>query len=87
MMMRSLDDWYGVVASATTSSSVPNDSIGAVAEGESLEESFNDLGFDSLALMEFCIAIQVETGIEITISAAQQLGSPRAVARHLSAAA
>jgi acyl carrier protein len=82
--MRSLDDWYGVVAAAMGASSVPNDSIGAIAEGETLEDSFDNLGFDSLALMEFCIAIQVETGIEITISAAQELGSPRAVARHLS---
>ena len=44
---------------------------------------FADLGFDSLAFMEFCIAIQSETGVELSVGAVEAMGSPEAVARHL----
>lgn len=81
---RSLSDWYGVVEAAMGATSAPADSMGVVQTGDTLEESFDDLGFDSLALMEFCIAIQMETGVELSISTVQEMGSPRAVARHLS---
>jgi hypothetical protein len=46
-------------------------------------KSFDDLGFDSLAFMEFCIAVQLETGVELTAAAVAEMGSPDAVARYL----
>ena len=49
-----------------------------------LGRSFEALGFDSLAFMEFCIAIQGEAGVELSVGAVVELGSPAAVARHLS---
>jgi hypothetical protein len=46
-------------------------------------KSFEDLGFDSLAFMEFCIAIQLESGVELSADGVAGMGSPDAVARHL----
>lgn len=51
---------------------------------ERLTWSFEDLGFDSLAFMEFCIAIQGETGVELSVGTVAELGSPAAVVRHMS---
>ncbi len=50
-------------------------------------KTFEDLGFDSLAFMEFCIAIQLEAGIELSVASVAEMGSPDAVAAHLSESA
>jgi acyl carrier protein len=44
-----------------------------------LGRDFNELAFDSLNFMEFCIAVHVETGIELTAEQARELGSPAGV--------
>lgn len=81
MAARSLDECRRIVAAAVAVC----DSVPSVAHrfAEEANASFVDLGFDSLAFMEFCIAIQGETGIELAVGAVEAMGSPEAVARHL----
>jgi acyl carrier protein len=78
-MPRSIEECRRIVASAIDTCSIQT------PEGSSfdLEATFRDLGFDSLAFMEFCITLQVETGTELTVQAVDELGSPAAVARRL----
>jgi acyl carrier protein len=81
-MPRSLEECRRIVASAIDTCSIQTQE-GSEA-GLDLDATFGDLGFDSLAFMEFCIALQVETGAELTAQAVDKLGSPAAVARRLS---
>jgi hypothetical protein len=83
-MPRPLNECYRIVASAIDACSLPSASVEPADFGRRLGESFDDLGFDSLAFMEFCIAIHVETGIELTVTAVGEMGSPAAVAKRLS---
>jgi len=83
MTDRSLAECYRIVAEAVNTCSVALPPIDASEVTESIG-SFQDLGFDSLAFMEFCIAIHVETGMEISVAKLDELGSPNAVARYLS---
>lgn len=87
MSIRSLDACYRIVAEAINSCSLPRarfeiPTSGVV--GDDFHATFSDLGFDSLAFMEFCIAIQLETGVEISVAAVADLKTPAAVARRLS---
>jgi acyl carrier protein len=50
---------------------------------EELHRPFEDLGFDSLSYMEFCISITMETGIDMTVGRMKALGTPTAVADYL----
>lgn len=86
MTARSLAECYRIVAEAVNLCSVPLEPVEPTATAV-LEQSFEQLGFDSLAFMEFCIAIHVETGVEITVGKADELGSPNAVARYLNGTA
>lgn len=75
-----------IVRNAVEAAPVPAPDIGA--DGTNGEEAmlaakFEDLGFDSLAFMEFCIAIHVDTGVEMTVEQAAALGSPKAVIEFL----
>lgn len=45
--------------------------------------SFEDIGFDSLAFMEFCISVHLDTGIEMTTEQLIAFGSPEAVAAYI----
>lgn len=44
---------------------------------------FEEIGFDSLAFMEFCISVHVDTGIEITVEDLREFGTPDAVVSYL----
>jgi acyl carrier protein len=83
-MPKPLVECFRIVASAIGTCSLPGTLDPSTAGEELLDESFSDLGFDSLAYMEFCIAIHLETGIELTVGSLDELGTPAAVARHLS---
>jgi hypothetical protein len=50
---------------------------------EELHRAFEELGFDSLSYMEFCISIQMDTGVDLTVGRLRALGSPFAVAEYL----
>lgn len=81
MAGRSPEECRRIVALAVAAcDSVPS-AAARFADGASA--GFADLGFDSLAFMEFCIAIQSETGIELGVGAVEAMGSPEGVARHL----
>ena len=41
--------------------------------------SFEQMGFDSLTCMEFCISLHCSTGIELSIEMMLQLSTPKAV--------
>lgn len=86
MTNRSLNDCYRIVAEAVNICSLPAAPSTSAAPAI-FDESFGELGFDSLAMMEFCISIHLETGVELTVGKADELGSPGAVARFLSASA
>jgi acyl carrier protein len=79
--MRSLDESKHIVAQAIRACSLPSPPADKPLQASS---TFVDLGFDSLAFMEFCIAIQGETGIELSVGFVGEMGSPDAVARYLS---
>jgi acyl carrier protein len=48
-----------------------------------LAASFEQLGFDSLSFMEFCISIHCDTGVELTVGEVSSLGTPAAVVDYL----
>ncbi len=48
-----------------------------------MARSFLELGFDSLNLMEFCIAISLETGIDLDVGKLETLRTPAAVVEFL----
>ena len=50
---------------------------------EMIDQSFEQLGFDSLTLMEFCIAIAAETGVNLPVAQVVPLKTPAAVIRFL----
>jgi len=49
-----------------------------------LSLSFEEIGFDSLNFMEFCISIAMDVGIELSVAEVADLNSPAAVIEHLS---
>ena len=53
------------------------------AEGRSslLSLTFEEIGFDSLNFMEFCIAIAMDVGIELSVDEVSELKTPKAVDR------
>lgn len=88
MAARSLAESQKIVHAAVNACSALPVEPDTLAAPESLVgKSFDDLGFDSLAYMEFCIALQAETGIEVSVATITEMGSPDAVAKHLSATA
>lgn len=88
MSARSLGESQRIVAAAVAAcTSLPvgllDPATLATPEGL-IGKSFDDLGFDSLAFMEFCIALQLESGVELNVATVTEMSSPDAVARHLS---
>lgn len=76
------DDTRRAVAKAVRACTLPS---GAV-EGEDdalLIRRFEELAFDSLAFMEFCVSIYLDTGIEMDAEQAQAFQTPLAVAEFL----
>lgn len=81
MSVRSFEESTRVVALAIGACSLPSSELPDPDRQFSM--TFAELGFDSLAFMEFCIAVQGETGVELSVGAVTEMGSPDAVARHL----
>ncbi|WP_406728631.1 acyl carrier protein [Streptomyces sp. GD-15H] len=52
---------------------------GVVLDAEAAERGFEDLGYDSLAVLELFGRIERTTGVEIPEEAAQELPTPAAV--------
>jgi acyl carrier protein len=79
------DRFHLLVANAIRGCSLPSvDSITSKADDALLiTYGFEELGFDSLAFMEFCIAVHVETGIEMDVAQVQSLETPLGVAEFL----
>jgi acyl carrier protein len=74
------DDLTRIVRAAVEGCSLPAPDIGDPDAGQTpLSTRFDELGFDSVAFMEFCIAIHVDTGVELTVEQVTALGSPMAV--------
>jgi acyl carrier protein len=73
------EDLARIVRSAVEGCSLPAPDIGTDAGETPLSTRFEELGFDSVAFMEFCIAIHVDTGVEMTVEQVTALGSPMAV--------
>lgn len=63
----------------------PDDAARARLEDPAADCAFEELGFDSLARMEFCIWMQLEAGIEIAEAALLDHPSVAALAAHLAA--
>jgi acyl carrier protein len=82
MTRRSFEECRRVIALAISGCSLP--SRGLPGPDAPFDTTFAELGFDSLAYMEFCIAIQGETGIELSVGVVSDMGSPDAVAQYLS---
>jgi acyl carrier protein len=79
--MSTISDPVSIVRNAIVACSLQTpdqDAIGEVPE-ISLSTKFEDLGFDSLAFMEFCISIFCEVGLDLTVERVAALGSPQAV--------
>ncbi len=49
----------------------------ALPPEQEMHLAFEALGFDSLSYMEFCIAIQMETGLDLSVGKMRALGTPR----------
>ncbi len=73
-----------VVAKAVRSCSLSSE-VDAAAQDDIalLARGFEDLGFDSLAFMEFCVSVYMDTGVEIDVDQARALQTPLAVAEFL----
>lgn len=61
----------------------PTEVVDAIVRGEPV--SFDALGFDSLAMMEFCISVELQTGHALTPEMMNGFGSVVDVARWLAA--
>ncbi|MEX0852847.1 MAG: acyl carrier protein [Bauldia sp.] len=76
-----------IVAKAVSACSLPSlQAPSAPVNGSLLRftGSFDEMGFDSLNYMEFCISIAVDTGVELSVAEVARLNSPTAVIEHLS---
>jgi acyl carrier protein len=81
------EDLPRIVESAIVECSLPLPEAPAGGDAENsplLSMSFEEIGFDSLNYMEFCVSIAVNTGIELTIAEVTAMNSPAAVVKHLS---
>ena len=81
------EDLERIVEKAVRACSLPLPELApAAADTRSLLMSltFEEIGFDSLNFMEFCIAIAVEVGVELSAEEVAELKTPDAVVRHLS---
>jgi acyl carrier protein len=77
-----------VVAAIMANPVVVPDSLELMARIEDPEQdcTFEELAFDSLARMEFCIFLECEFGISISSGTLESHSSIAAMARHLAAA-
>jgi acyl carrier protein len=74
-----------VVRDAIDGCSLASPDINTAGENSTptMTSTFDNLGFDSLAFMEFCISVHVDTGVELTIEKTNELGTPQAVIDYL----
>jgi len=86
MATASTDDLSRIVEKAIKACSMPLPEAEPGPDGRSslLSLSFEEIGFDSLNFMEFCIAIAVEVGVELSVDEVAALQTPNAVIEHLS---
>jgi hypothetical protein len=82
----STDDLSRIVEKAIEACSLPLPEAGPGSDGRSslLSLSFEEIGFDSLNFMEFCISIAMEVGTELSVDDVAALKTPNAVIEHLS---
>jgi acyl carrier protein len=78
-----------LVRDAILSCSLPSQDVDGRSYNPECEQDtpFETLGFDSLCYMEFCIALHCSTGLELSMDAVAELGTPGAVARLLTQSA
>jgi len=74
-----------LVTDAIMACSLPIRHFHGAAYDASVDDSqdFDALGFDSLAYMEFCIALHCACGVELSIEDIARLRTPRGVAQFL----
>ena len=81
-----VDDLRRIVEKAILACSMPLPQA-AEADGDRsalLALSFDEIGFDSLNFMEFCIAVSMDVGVELSTDEVAALKTPIAVIAHLS---
>jgi acyl carrier protein len=83
--MAAEDQFDAVVVNAIRACSLPSvDSNTTNSDDASLlTHGFDELGFDSLSYMEFCISVHLNTGVEMDIDKVQSLKTPLAVVEFL----
>jgi acyl carrier protein len=86
MTAASVEDLRTIVERALVACSVPlPDAAGEGGDQAALMSlTFDEIGFDSLNFMEFCIAISMDVGIELSVDQVTALKTPEAVIAHLS---
>jgi acyl carrier protein len=84
MAVETRERFREAVTNAIRACSLPSRDGGTPPE-EGLDLGFEALGFDSLSFMEFCISIQCDTGIALSVGKLRDLGTPEAVAAYLAA--
>ncbi len=82
----STDDISRIVEKAIEACSLPLPETEPGPDGvpSFLSLTFEEIGFDSLNFMEFCIAIAMEVGTELSVDDVAALKTPNAVIEHLS---
>lgn len=88
MATASTDDLLQIVEDAIRACSLPLPEAAPGPDGRPsfLSLSFEEIGFDSLNFMEFCIAIAMEVGVELSVDEVAALRTPNAVIERLRAA-
>ena len=84
-MASSTDDLSRIVENAIKACSMPLPEARAGPDGRPslLWMSFEEIGFDSLNFMEFCISVAMEVGVELSVDDVAALKTPKAVVEHL----
>lgn len=79
------DALYNMIVAAVRANSISaTDSANPADIAAMMSRSFEELDFDSLNFMEFCIAVSVETGVNLSVAQVTSLKTPLAVFQHLS---
>ena len=86
MASASVEELRRIVEKALVASSLPLPDTARGEGGQSalLSLTFDEIGFDSLNFMEFCIAISMDAGVELSVAEVAALRTPAAVIAHLS---
>ena len=80
--MTTKQDMRDIVKRAVSSCAIPS-SIRNLDDEALMAATFTEMGFDSLALMEFCVSVHLDTGVEMTSQQVAELATPNAVIDHL----